>query len=161
MMFPALWLIPMHIARNVGPWAEELTLDNDAEYFTRVLLASRKVLFCPGARCRYRSGLVASLSGLKSKKAWASQYRALQLCEEYLRQRENSERVRRGFALCWQQIAHAAYPYDSEVAERAIERARALHPIISHPNGGRAFMVAARLLGWRLARRLQVASGRP
>src|SRR5262249_18716409 len=40
MMFPGLWLIPMHIVRKIGEWREELTLNNDAEYFTRALLAS-------------------------------------------------------------------------------------------------------------------------
>ena len=57
MMFPALWLIPMSIVRAVGPWRVELSLNNDAEYFTRVLLAADRVLFCAGARCYYRSGL--------------------------------------------------------------------------------------------------------
>ena len=36
MMLPALWLIPITIVRAAGPWVEELTLNNDAEYFTRV-----------------------------------------------------------------------------------------------------------------------------
>jgi glycosyltransferase involved in cell wall biosynthesis len=81
MMLPALWLIPAAIVRAVGPWVEDLTLNNDAEYFTRVLLASDGVLFCSGARCHYRSGLQSSLSGQKSPEAWRSQYRVLELCE--------------------------------------------------------------------------------
>jgi glycosyltransferase involved in cell wall biosynthesis len=78
MMLPALWLIPMRIIRASGPWAEKLTLNNDAEYFTRVLLTSERVLFCPGARCRYRSGLTGNLSGRKSQQAWESHFRVLQ-----------------------------------------------------------------------------------
>ena len=116
MMFPALWLIPMAIVRAAGPWLEELTLNNDAEYFTRILLAAESVLFCPGARCRYRSGLAGSLSGLKSPAAWTSQVRVLDLCESYVRGREDSERVRRGFALSWQHLAHSCYPYDRSMA---------------------------------------------
>src|SRR4051794_26435098 len=101
MMLPALWLIPTNKAGAVGPWAEDLTVNNDAEYFTRVLLASERVLFCKGARCRYRSGIGGSLSGSKSRKAWTSQYRVFELCERYVRDREDSERVRRSFALSW------------------------------------------------------------
>ena len=97
MMFPAIWLIPIDIVRKVGPWMEELTLNNDAEYFTRTLLAAERVLFCPGARCHYRSSLPGSLSGRKSPSAWASQFRVIDLCESYVRAREDSERVRRGF----------------------------------------------------------------
>jgi glycosyltransferase involved in cell wall biosynthesis len=161
MMFPAIWLIPMPILRKIGPWMEELTLNNDAEYFTRVLLTAERVLFCPGARCHYRSAVPGSLSGRKSISAWASQFRVFELSEAYVRAREDSERVRRSFALSWQHLAHTSYPYDPALAERALVRARALHSVTIRPGGGPAFKVISRLIGWRAARRLQVASGRP
>jgi glycosyltransferase involved in cell wall biosynthesis len=161
MMLPALWLIPMAIVRKVGPWVEELTLNNDAEYFTRILLASDRVLFCPGARCHYRSGLQNSLSGLKSLRAWQSQYRVLELCEAYVRGREDSERIRRGFALSWQHFAHSCYPYDSKLSGCALARARALHTVTVRPDGGPSFKIASRIVGWRIARKLQVLTGRP
>ena len=161
MMLPALWLIPMPIVRAVGPWLEDLTLNNDAEYFTRILLASDGVLFCPGARCHYRSGLQDSLSGRKSLQAWQSQYRVLELCEAYVRAREDSERIRRGFALSWQHLAHSCYPYESKLSARALERARALHPVTIRPDGGPSFKIASRIVGWRVARKLQVMTGRP
>ena len=140
---------------------EELTLNNDAEYVTRVLLAAERVLFCAGARCQYRSAVPGSLSGRKSRRAWDSQFRVIELCEAYIRAREDSERVRRGFALSWQHLAHASYPYDSGLAERALARARALHPVTIRPGGGPAFALVSRVIGWRAGRRLQVASGRP
>jgi glycosyltransferase involved in cell wall biosynthesis len=161
MMLPAIWLIPMPIVRRIGPWMEELTLNNDAEYFTRALLAAERVLFCSGARCYYRSGLIGNLSGRKSRLAWESQFRVLHLCEAYIRTREDSDRMRRAFALSWQHMAHGCYPYYPSLAERALTRARALHSIAIRPDGGPTFRVASRLIGWRVARRLQVASGRP
>lgn len=160
MMFPGIWLIPMSIVRSVGSWHEELNLNNDAEYFTRVLLASDRVLFCPGARCRYRSGLASSLSGHKSPRAWRSQLRVTELCESYVRAREDSERVRRGFALSWQHLAHSCYPYDPALAQEALRRAHGLHEVRIRPGGGPLFNTLSRLIGWRLARRLQVTSGR-
>src|SRR5262249_32944277 len=138
-----------------------LSLGDDGEYFTRVVLAAERVLFCEGARCYYRSGLPGSLSGYKSKEAWLSQFRVLDLCESHVRAREDSERVRRGFALSWPHLAHACYPYAPDLAERALARALALHRDTIQPEGGTAFHVVSKLLGWRLARRLQVASGRP
>jgi glycosyltransferase involved in cell wall biosynthesis len=160
MMFPALWLIPMSIVRAVGPWREDLTLNNDAEYFTRVVLASDQVLFCRDARCYYRSGLPGSLSGNRSRRGLVSQFTVLDLCEGYLRAIEDSERVRRCFALSWQHFAHTAYPYDRALGKRALERARSLHRVRIQPGGGLQFRVLSRLLGWRAARVLQVASGR-
>jgi len=161
MMFPALWLVPMSIVRAAGPWREDLSLNNDAEYFTRVLLAADRVLFCEGARCRYRSGISGSLSGSKKPAHWASQAKVIELCEQRVLGRDAGERARRGFSLSWQHLAHACYPYDPPLAERALSHARALHPEIIRPQGGVAFMILSRLLGWRTARRLQVVGGRP
>jgi glycosyltransferase involved in cell wall biosynthesis len=161
MMFPALWLIPRAIAIAAGPWNENLSLADDTEYFTRVLLGADRVLFCPGAQCYYRSGVAGSLSGRKSPEAWKSQFTVNELCQQYVLARENSERMRRGFASSWQHIAHACYPYNRALAERALAHARALHPEHIEPDGGPTFRILSRLLGWRLARRLQVASGRP
>ena len=161
MMFPALWLIPMPTVRAIGPWREDLTLANDAEYFTRALLASDRVLFCPGARCHYRSGIPGSLSGSRSPRALASQFKVVDLCEGYVRAVEDSERVRRVFALNWQRFAHFAYPYDRAIANQALDRARLLHPIRSRPDGGLRFRALSRIIGWRAARVLQAASGRP
>jgi glycosyltransferase involved in cell wall biosynthesis len=158
MMFPALWLMPMAIVRSVGPWREDLSLADDTEYFTRVVLAADRILFCPGALCRYRSGVAGSLSGSKN---WPSAFAVLDLCEAQVRGREDSDRMRRGFALSWQILAHACYPYDPALAKAALARAQALHPARTAPAGGPAFRVLSRLIGWRAARRLQVASGRP
>ena len=149
------------VANSAGPWDEALSLGDDGEYFTRVLLAAERVLFCPGARCYYRSALPGSLSGRKSAAAWASQFRVIELCEYQVRAREDSERVRRGFALSWQHLAHACYPYEPALADRALMRGRALHAVRIRPGGGSAFKVLSRIIGWRAARRLQVASGRP
>jgi len=161
MMFPALWLIPMPIVCAIGPWREDLTLNNDAEYFTRAVLASKRVLFCDGARCRYRSGIPGSLSGSRTPRHFASQFKVLDLCEHYVRAAEDSERVRRCFAINWQQMAHSAYPYDFAIAEQALERAKVLHPVRTRPGGGLRFRAMSRIIGWKAARLLQVASGRP
>jgi glycosyltransferase involved in cell wall biosynthesis len=160
MMFPALWLVPMPIVRAIGPWREDLTLNNDAEYFTRAVLASRRVLFCSGARCHYRSGIRGSLSGSTSQRAIASQFEVFDLCESYIRAVEDGERVRRGFALGWQHFAHFAYPYHRAIAMQALERARSLHTVRIRPGGGLRFRALSRIIGWRAARVLQVASGR-
>jgi glycosyltransferase involved in cell wall biosynthesis len=160
MMFPALWLIPRNLIDRIGPWRPDLTQNNDAEYFTRVLLTSKRVLFCEGARTYYRSGITGSLGGRKSREAWISQFKVNEMCECRVLACENSERMRRAFALAWLHFAHGAYPYDSVLAERALARAATLHSIEITPGGGVMFRWLSRVIGWRAARRLQVASGR-
>ncbi|MEK6788323.1 MAG: glycosyltransferase family A protein [Pseudomonadota bacterium] len=161
MMYPALWLMPRALVSQIGPWDESLNLLNDTDYFTRAVLAARRVLFSAGARTYYRSGLTGSLSGLKSERGWRSQERVLTLCETYLLQRETSDRTRRVCSLLWQRFAQASYPYVPRLANNAIQRAHHLHSVRLKPDGGRVFKLLAVLIGWRFARRLQTWSGRP
>ena len=85
----------------------------------------------------------------------------MDLCEGYVRRVEDSERIRREFALHWQRFAHVAYPYDKLIGTRALERASALHSIQIRPGGGLKFRALSRIIGWRAARVLQVALQRP
>ena len=146
---------------RAGFWDQTLSLGDDGEYFTRVILNSRRVLFCSGARCYYRSGVQGSLSGNKSLEGFRSAFRVIDLCESHVLARENSERMKRASALMWQHLSHAAYPYDPVIAERALERARRIHTVTITPGGGPTFRLVSRVIGWRAARKLQVLSGRP
>ena len=47
MMHPWAWLPSRALARKAGPWDESLSLDDDGESFTRVVLASPGVRCCP------------------------------------------------------------------------------------------------------------------
>jgi glycosyltransferase involved in cell wall biosynthesis len=160
MMFPAMWLVPMEIVRRVGPWREDLTLLNDTEYFSRVILASQGVRHCPDARVAYRSGLSGSLSGRKSGRALQSAFRVLEACDQMLLAAEDSDRTRRAVSALWQSYAHGTYPHDRAAANRALARARALHPAVLRPEGGPRFNAVARLIGWKGARILQRIAGR-
>lgn len=160
MMYPAMWLLPRTVVDAAGPWPD-LTLAIDTEYFARVVLAARRILFCSAARTYYRSGISGTQSGLKSARGWQSQVEVLTRCEHHLLVREDSDRTRRVCSMFWQRFAHASYPYASAIAIDALRRARNLHGDVLVPDGGRAFRVLSQVVGWKLARRLQVWSGRP
>jgi glycosyltransferase involved in cell wall biosynthesis len=160
MLYPALWLVPRQIIVNTGPWLPELSLNDDGEFFTRIVLGANKILFCEGARTYYRSGITGSLSGLKSRKGWESQFKVIDLCQEYVLAREDSDRTRRACAMLWQRLAHASYPYFRSLANQAQERANQLHQDKLAPDGGPAFKLASRMMGWKTARLLQRLTGR-
>jgi hypothetical protein len=40
MVHPGAWLTPRAVTEEAGPWDERLSLDDDGEYFARVVLAS-------------------------------------------------------------------------------------------------------------------------
>src|SRR5205085_572310 len=71
------WLTPRSVADKAGFWDETLCLNDDGEYFTRVLLNSSGVSFCEGAQVYYRSGLPQSWSrGIKTD-SYESIYRSI------------------------------------------------------------------------------------
>lgn len=155
MMHGAAWLLPRSIVDQAGPWSEDLTLANDFDYFCYVLLKSRGVKFCPGARTYYRSGLPGRVSGQKSRKAWQSAFRAFSRGSEALLAAENSERTRTAAAIIFQGFAHTAYPVARDLVEQAEQRVRELGGCNLKLRSGHLFNLIASLLGWKAARWLQ------
>ena len=155
MMHPAAWLTPRALAERAGPWDESLSLDDDGEYFTRVVLAAREVRCCREAVSYYRSGLPGSLSGTKSERAWASAFRSLELSSARLLARADTPRTRQACAAAFQRFIFESYPRAAECRGRAAARVKALGGSDLPPPGGPKFRWARRFLGWRLAKRLQ------
>ena len=160
MMYPAMWLLPIEVVRKIGPWREDLTLMNDREYFTRAVLAAERVVHCPRALSYYRKGH-GSMSGWKTPSAWQSYFTTIDLCADRLLERESSERTLRVASFVFQRFSQACYPYNKVLALEAEKRAFALSGDRIVIKAGPMFDLVSRLLGWKLARVMQVMSGRP
>ena len=94
-MQTATWLVSRDLTEAAGSWDPRLSLDDDGEYFCRVLLASEGVHFVPEAKIFYReSGLTRLSSVDRSDKKLESQFLSMKLHVGYLRSLEESERVR-------------------------------------------------------------------
>lgn len=161
MMPPAAWLVPRALADASGPWDERLTLNDDGEYFCRVLLASTGVHFSAEARSFYRSNLSGSLSRRRSEVAWRSAFLSHELCAGHLLAREDSTRTRRACADLYQRLAYAMFPNCPELVTACEIEARRFGGSAQRADGGRAFRFVARLVGWKTARRWQHRSANP
>lgn len=156
MMPPAAWLVPRSLIQAAGFWEESLSLNDDGEYFARVILASQGVRFCPTAYSYYRSGNGNSLSGRKSANAWASQYRALALQSQHLLAVEDSTRTRQVCANLMQRFIYEVFPDVSSLRNLAARQVRQLGGATEKPKGGPLFQIAASLMGWTKARYVQL-----
>lgn len=155
MMHPAAWLVPRAIADRAGPWDESLSLNDDGEYFARVVLASRLLAFTPTGASLYRSALPGSLSARRTRRALESAHHAAELTAAHLRRAEDSPRVDRALADFWQRLAYELYPEAPDLTRRAAAEARLLGGSNLRPEAGRPELFATRFLGWKLARRLR------
>src|ERR1035437_7664048 len=99
MMHPGAWLVPRNVADRAGPWDERLSLNDDGEYFARVVLASAGIVFTPDpAAAYYRSGIGGSLSQRRSPRALASLALSVELVAAHLAAAEDSDRTRQALA---------------------------------------------------------------
>ncbi len=158
MMNPACWLTPRSIAQAAGTWNETLTLNDDGEYFWRVVLASQGVTFCPDAKVYYRSSIPGSLSTQTSNQAWRSVYDSLSSVEQRLLQTETSDRTRRALATAFQRFIYQAYPAVPHLRAAASEKVNRLGGSDVGAEGGPMFQKFSRVLGWKLATRIQKLS---
>jgi len=160
MMHPAAWLVSRTLAARVGPWDESLSLDDDGEYFTRVVLASQGVRCCRDAVSYYRSGLAGSLSRRKSRSAWESAWRSLELSVGRLLVLEDSPHNRLACATAFQRFIYDAFPAVPDLCQRATRRAIELGGSDLPPPMGPRTRAVARVLGWRNVWRLKYWLGR-
>ena len=94
-MQTATWLVSRELTEAAGSWDTRLSLDDDGEYFCRVLMVSNGVRFVPDAKVFYRRAGFSRLSNVdRSNKKLESQFLSIQLHLKYLRSLEDSERVR-------------------------------------------------------------------
>jgi len=160
MMHPAAWLVSRALADAAGPWDERLSLNDDGEYFTRIVGAATAVRWCGDAVSFYRSGLADSLSAQRSRRHLDSAFRALRLITGHMLRLEDSAAMRRAAADLCQRFAYDYYPAAPDLVGTAEDLARDFGGSDLPPLGGRGFQLARRMLGWKAARRLQIACGR-
>jgi len=68
-----IWLVPRKLLQKTHGWDKKVLLNNDGEYFSRLILLSEGVIFCPGAIFYYRRDVPQSVSKkFNSKKIYES-----------------------------------------------------------------------------------------
>jgi glycosyltransferase involved in cell wall biosynthesis len=156
-MQTATWLVSRELTEAAGPWDTRLSLDDDGEYFCRVLLASDGVHFVPEARVYYRASGPSTLSNVDiTDKKLESQYLSMQRHVQYLRSMEESERVRVAcirYLQTWFIYFVAERP---DLAEQMQRMAVSLGGELEVPRIRKKYAWIERTLGYRTAKRSQM-----
>jgi len=155
MMQCALWLIPAEVLARSGGWDTSLSLINDFEFFTRVLLSAEEVLYSPHARLYYRSGVSGSVSARRSNTAIDSAWRSLNLATQQLLRREDSGRTRRACADVLQGFEYFCYPDRLDLCAQARAAVARWGGSSLPPSGSPRYHALRALIGWRLASRVR------
>jgi glycosyltransferase involved in cell wall biosynthesis len=151
------WLTPRAVIERAGPWNEMLSVNDDGEFFGRVVLASPGIVFCADARGYYRSTGAPTLSKRRDSEALTSAFTAVDLSCQHLLQRCGTGAAAKACATHYQRFAYDAYPRAAELVARAERCAAELGGSDLRPGGGPTFQMLARGLGWKLGKRAQLA----
>lgn len=112
-MYPHAWLVSRHLTINAGPWNENLKINQDGEYFARVVSKSSFVKYIPSAICYYRMGNISSISNKRTIDKIKSLSNANNLCVDHLLSLENSERTKRACIRFLQRFVSRIYLDDN------------------------------------------------
>jgi glycosyltransferase involved in cell wall biosynthesis len=153
MMQPGAWLVPRAVTERAGPWNSRCGLNDDGEYFCRVVLASQGVKFCPEARVYYRSGNPDSLCNRYSHLEMERCHESIVLSSAHLLQREESSRTRCAAATLFRQFVYWIYIDKSmrDIVEKAEAEVQRLGGTELKPGGGPLFQCLVSVVGWRRA----------
>lgn len=134
-MFPNVWLVSRQLTEQAGPWDERLSLDDDGEYFARLVTASEKIKFVREAKSYHRKISFQSLGASISDKALESHFLSKTSSIGHLLSLEDSERTR---AACCKSLQYdLVFYYQLEHAgmiEKANNLARELGGALSPPS---------------------------
>lgn len=157
MMQTACWLTSKHLIDRAGSWNEELTLHDDGEFFSRVLLQSKKVIFDANAKVYYRQ-VQSSLSHQnKSYKAAESALNVALSYKKSILKYDNSAMSKMALANVFKIFIYQYHPNHKSLVKTAIKEMNALN-LKTLPNvGGANFIVLSKLFGFKNALHIRQA----
>ncbi|CAN5268220.1 hypothetical protein BH09BAC6_BH09BAC6_01360 [soil metagenome] len=152
MTTPGRAMIPKKVIEAAGLWNEELTLNDDLEFFTRIFSKSTNIIFNHNAIFYYRSG-VEGLSSAKSTAAYLSLYKSVILATDLaLKHFDNNNAIKKSCANLLQSMVYEVYPYSRELSRLAEEKINELGgSTIAFVAGGYTKLMVS-LIGWKLTK---------
>ena len=119
---------------KAGPWDESLTINQDGEYFARVIAQSEGVHFTRETEVYYRRASSGSVSRFTPEKA-DSLFRSTESMAATAMKVESSKRMQQMVSNRWQHFIYTVYPSRADLIEQAETKLQGLpKPTISNPN---------------------------
>jgi len=157
-MQTATWLVSRELTKAAGPWNPEMHVDDDGEYFARVIMASNGIKFVPGSRVYYRISPASRLSYIgNNPRKMEAQLHSMELNIGYLRSLEDSPRVRQAcvtYLNNWQIHFHPERP---DLVQRAQQLAQSMGGNLPAPCLSWKYGWIQKLFGWSAAKRSQAS----
>ena len=90
---PHVYLTPRKLIEKAGWWNEELSNNDDAEFFTRIILSAKRIKFTPEAAVYYRYSGSDKLSSFTSADRVRSAIKSWRLIESHIQRNHSNSSV--------------------------------------------------------------------
>ena len=157
MVQTSAWLTPKSICDQIGPWNENLLLDQDGEYFARAVLASKGIRTTGGTNYYRRFFSGANISAKANKREnLESALLALELKSGYIAKQTQSDQFKQALSTLYLEIAINAFPGFSDISQKCEQRIRETgkKPVLP-VMGGQIIESTKNIFGWKTAKRLR------
>ncbi|MEZ4801895.1 MAG: glycosyltransferase family 2 protein [Gelidibacter sp.] len=154
MVQTSAWLTPRELVKLAGPWDENLSKDQDGEFFCRVVSKASKVIYVPNVLNYYRKHVKGqNIANQKQKIHLESQLKAVDSKYVQLKSLEDTKAFNAAFSLQYKWIAINAYPEFKEISYKAMKKCEVLGgnkylPVL----GGKVIETIKSVFGWRAAK---------
>jgi glycosyltransferase involved in cell wall biosynthesis len=91
---PHVYLTSRELIIMAGGWNESLTNNDDAEFFTRVILKAKKILFAENAKVFYRISNTNKLSELNTETKVISAIKSWKLIESIMKEKDPNSSIK-------------------------------------------------------------------
>ena len=127
MVQPNCWLTPRKILEMVGEWNEDLSVDDDGEYFCRVILKAEGIHYNAEALNYYRQNTNGkNLSAQHNYNGLISMLKSCELKQKHLSNAIPTDLLNKAFSLLYQEISILSYPKFIEISNLAFQKAHSL-----------------------------------
>ncbi|WP_317231435.1 glycosyltransferase family 2 protein [Subsaxibacter sp. CAU 1640] len=154
MVQTSAWLTPRNLVEKAGPWDENLSKDQDGEFFCRVVSHANQVIYVPNILNYYRKHISGqNIANQKRRIHVESQLKAVDSKVDQLKSLKHTKAYKAAFALQYKWIAIDAYPEFKDLSKKAWIASESLggsnySPVL----GGAIIETIKSVFGWRTAR---------
>ncbi len=150
----SVWLTPRHLIRKAGAWDERLSINQDGEFFSRVLLHASSIKFTNQSLVYYRSGNEGSVSQNGNMKKVSDLLLSYKLYEKNIEAYMDNEIVRNAIACNYLSFIYLFYGKYPDLVSETMDKVSDLKLKKNPEVGGDTFKRIARIFGFQFTLKL-------
>jgi len=153
---PGRVMIPRDVLVQAGLWNEELSLNHDLEFYSRIFRTSRKILYNSKGSFYYRSGTGGVSSKVYEYQQQLSNFRSIEMATSAaLTEFPEDVQVKLACANMWQLFIYENYPRHELLTSKAREYMTQLGGSdFEFPAGG-VTKTLLRFFGWKITKKVK------